>query len=263
MKKLLLVFFFFFVNTTSFAAAPEFSKYFAGKSGCFVLFSLQEHKIIAQYNYLGCEERLSPDSTFKIPLSLMAFDEQIITPDSVFKWDGKIRSQTAWNRDQTPQTWLQNSTVWVSQELTPKLGMTKIKDYLKQINYGNQDFSGTPGKEDGLTTAWLNSSLKISGDEQLIFLTALVNNKLPFSEEAIRETKKNMFMETSANGWKLYGKTGSDKDVGWFIGYIEKAGQTYIFVLNYSDLVNTGEQESHGLQAKVMTKNLLGDLGIF
>ena len=51
--------------------------------------------------------------------------------------------------------------MWLSQLLTPQLEMPKIKNYLQKFNYGNQDFSADVGKNNGLTNAWLNSSLKI------------------------------------------------------------------------------------------------------
>ncbi len=257
------------------ASTPDFSTYFKEKSACFIVFNLDENKLTTKYNPSRCEEKIPPDSTFKIALSLMAFDQKIINQNTVFKWDGQDRSLSFWNQDQTPKTWLKNSAVWVSQQLTPQLGLDKIKYYLEQFDYGNQDFSGGPGKNNGLTHAWLSSSLKISGNEQLVFLKKLIMNKLPVSKSAMTDTKENMYLETSPNDWKLYGKTGTGSPThqsinhtraledGWFIGYVEKGKQTYLFVLNFSDSKPPNSTEAGGTRAKKITKALLTKMNLF
>ncbi|WP_275896566.1 penicillin-binding transpeptidase domain-containing protein, partial [Klebsiella pneumoniae] len=81
-------------------------------------------------------------STLNIELSLMAFDAEIIDQKTIFKWDKTPKGMEIWNRNHTPKTWMQFSVVWVSQEITQKIGLNKIKNYLKDFDYGNQDFSG-------------------------------------------------------------------------------------------------------------------------
>ncbi|MFN8770472.1 MAG: penicillin-binding transpeptidase domain-containing protein [Neisseriaceae bacterium] len=220
-------------------------KYFEDYQGCFILYNLNTNKIITKYNEKRCAKRISPDSTFKIALSLMAFDQRVINESSVFKWDGKNKGMSQWNHNQTPKTWLQYSVVWVSREITPQLGMLKIKDYLQKFNYGNQDFSGDPGKNNGLEHAWLSSSLQISANEQLYFLRQMLNKQLPISSSAIHSTMNNLYIGKLSNGWSLYGKTGSGwKDTdnykyvtidGWFEGFVIKGKQKYIFVTNISE----------------------------
>lgn len=255
--------------------AVDLTPYFKNKTGCFILFDLTENKTVAEYNPTRCETRIAPDSTFKIPLSLMAFDQKIIGQDSVFIWDKKDHGIDVWNQDQTPQTWLTYSTVWVSQTLTPALGMHKIKSYLQKFNYGNQDFSGNPGKHDGLTQAWLSSSLKISAYEQLEFLKKLDTNELPVSKMAARNTLLNMYLETSPKGWNLYGKTGTGGPVqtptndqfaredGWFVGYVTKKHHTYVFVLNFSDTRKPSTSEAGGPRAKEIAQKVLRQMQVF
>jgi len=267
------------IITHAFAADnKKLSSYFVGKSGCFLLLNLKENKMVTTYDPDRCSQRISPDSTFKVPLSLMAFDQKIITPQTIFKWDHTDKFLNNWNQDQTPYTWLKNSVVWVSQELTPKLGVNKIKDYLAKFNYGNQDFSGDPGKNNGLTHAWLSSSLKISANEQLTFLKNFAMSKLPISQEAMQNTKENMYLGKSPNGWNLYGKTGSGvspedmkqsernprvKRDGWFIGLIEKGDKEYVFALNFSDLKPVDLSVAGGTQAKQITQAILAQMGLF
>lgn len=250
-------------STALYASTPDVSSYFTGKTGCFILYNLNQNALTTEYNSEQCKKQIPPQSTFKIPLSLMAFDQNLITQDTVFKWDGEDRGRTQWKHDQTPKTWLSNSVVWVSQEITPKLGMKKIKHYLKVFQYGNEDFSGDRGKDNGLERAWLNSSLKISADGQLSFLKNFATGKLAVNPGAVNHTKENMYLETSANGWKLYGKTGSNitPAIGWFMGFVEKSGQTYIFVTN---ITGQGENaEISGIKAKEITQKILTAMGLF
>ncbi len=194
--------------------------------GCFSLYDLQQQKFLCELNSERFSRRFTSASTFKIPLSLMAFDQELIDQNTIFEWDGKERGYDFWNQDQTPQTFLSRSVVWVSQSLTPKLGLEKIQSYLEKFNYGNQDFSGDSGKNNGLANAWLSSSLKISAGEQMTFLTTLVTERLPVSQQAMRNTKDNIFLKELKSGWKFYGKTGSgrenDKQIGWFVGFLQK-----------------------------------------
>jgi len=145
------------------------------------------------------------------------------------------------------------------------LGMAKIKSYLKEFDYGYYDFSGHQGRHDGLTTAWLSSSLKISANEQLSFIEKLISRKLPVSSQAIQSTEDNMFIGCLKSGWELYGKTGSGYSPerlpeGWFVGFLIKGKQKYIFVTNYTDN-KTISKKSGGLTAKNITLKLLKETG--
>lgn len=247
-----------FFTLAAYASPPNFSKELQGKTGCIILFNNAENKLIEKYNPSRCAERITSASTFKIPLSLMAFDQKIINQNSVFIWNGKDYGRTVWNQNQTPHTWLKNSVVWVSQEITAKLGLTKIKMYLKKFNYGNQDFSGDPGKNNGLTHAWLGSSLKISADEQLTFMQALINDKLPVSPQAMSYTKINMYLDSLPNSYKLYGKTGSSANNGWFVGYAQRFSKKYIIIVNLDDS-NPGS-ESLGMKAQKIATEITKSL---
>lgn len=264
---------------TNAATQNNFALLFKPYHGCFILYHLNKHRIVEEYNpHHQCDLRISPDSTFKIPLSLMAFDQGIINQHTIFKWDGKMEDLPGWNQDQTPETWLQYSVIWVSRQITHQLGAACIKKYLAAFAYGNQDFSGDPGKNNGLTHAWLSSSLKISAVEQLHFLQTMLTNELPVSSDAVVYTKKNLFLGKLLNGASYYGKTGSGRHGqnerqahssrlrdGWFVGYVEKGNQQYIFVSNLTDKFptateNNGVLKPYGSQLlKPITIQLLND----
>ena len=260
--------------------AQEYSQLFKNYDACFILYDLNADKIVTEYNsHNRCNEQIAPDSTFKIPLSLMAFDRGIINQNTVFKWDGKkSRAYPDWNHDQTPKSWLQYTVVWVSQQITPQLGYSTIKYYLADFHYGNQDFSGDPGKNNGLTHAWLSSSLKISAVEQLNFLKTMSTHQLSITPEAIENTEKNLYQGKLNCGADYYGKTGSGRHgrnerektpsklrEGWYIGFVEQKTRRYIFVSNLTDRFPAKTNEFGNLtpagssDSKAITIKLLND----
>jgi beta-lactamase class D len=110
------------------------------------------------------------------------------------------------------------------------------------FHYGNEDVSGNPGKHDGLTQAWLSSSLQISPLEQLAFLEKLVRRQLPVKPKAYDMTGRITAIGTFRDGWDVHGKTGtgfptaadgsSDENhaFGWFVGWASRGARTVVFV---------------------------------
>lgn len=197
----------------------------------------------------NCSLRHSPCSTFKIPISLMGYNDGILIdathPEYPYK-PGYIDQygsfpMEAWKQPQNPTTWIKNSCVWYSQIITKELGPPKFKQYVDQFQYGNQDVAGEPGKNNGLTNSWLSSSLQISPQEQIIFLEKLTTSVLPISQNAQYLARNLFFVEDLPNGWKLYGKTGSsfqinadgtqnqDRQIGWFVGWVTKGNRIIVF----------------------------------
>lgn len=216
------------------------------------------------------DNRYAPMSTFKIALSLIGFDSGILIDERHPVWpfkEGYDDFRDAWKQDQTPKSWMKESCVWYSQVLTQQLGMEKFQDYVTKFDYGNQDLSGDTWQNNGLTNAWLSSSLAISSVEQIAFLEKMLEGKLPIKPHAIAMTKNILFVEELKNGWKLYGKTGmgnllnADKSKkpglyhGWFIGWIEKGDRRIVFSNHIED--NTKEVIGAPLRAKADAKERL------
>lgn len=186
-------------------------------------------------------ERMTPCSTFKIALSLMGFNSGILkdvhNPVWLFQ-EGYDDFLESWKSPQTPQSWMKTSCIWYSKVLALQLGAENFQAYLVTLDYGNQDASG------GLTSAWVGSSLKISPREQVAFIRKMIQEKLPVSCDAVQMTKKLLFVEGFADGWKLFGKTGwsgssskpdGQNQLGWFVGWIEKDNCFFPFAYNIRD----------------------------
>jgi bla regulator protein BlaR1 len=191
-----------------------------------------------------CYERVTSGSTFKIAISLMGFDSGILrdahAPTLPFK-KGYVDWIPSWRTATDPTSWMKNSVVWYSQQTTTRLGAARVQRYADSFNFGNHDLSGDPGKNNGLTLSWISSSLKISPDEQVAFLTNVVNRKFPLTPHAYAMTAQLLKQTSLANGWEIYGKTGSGSpvlpdgtqvdghDYGWFVGWATKGTRTIVF----------------------------------
>ena len=252
------------------AAERDFARFFAGRDGCFELYDMKTNKLVVRFNPDRCAERTSPCSTFKVPLALMAFDSGILEDEtSQMKWDGTKTGRDTWDRDQTASTWMQYSVVWFSQRLTPQLGVERVKVYLPRFDFGNQDMSG------GLTTAWLESSLQVSPDEQLRFWRKFWREELPVSKHAFDMTKKITLVDASPSGWTLHGKTGSGRIaakgpdqksvlwLGWFVGHVARNDREYVFVTSYSDRVESADHRPAGWIARDIAKKILAEMGLY
>jgi beta-lactamase class D len=198
-----------------------------------------------------CDRRVTPASTFKIALSLMAFDSGYLIdehhPALPFE-KGYPDFIESWKTTTDPASWMKNSVVWYSWQITGRLGKERFKDYVIAFNYGNEDVSGNPGKHDGLTRAWLTSSLKISPLEQLDFLRRLLGRELPVNARAYEMTSRITAIGVLGNGWQVHGKTGTGsrvaedgsidptRQVGWFVGWASRGDRTLVFARCMEDV---------------------------
>jgi len=112
-----------------------------------------------------CATRVTPASTFKVALAVMAWDAGIITsahePKLEFQKGYADWAGETWRQDTDPTMWMEYSTVWYSQRLAERLGAAGLTGYGQSFGYGNADFSGDAGKDNGLERSWISSSLKI------------------------------------------------------------------------------------------------------
>ena len=183
-----------------------------------------------------CDKRLPPMSTFKLPLALMGYDAGVLrdahTPVLPFR-QGYADWRPVWRQSHDPTSWMKESVVWYSQQLTLRLGAERFADYTKRFGYGNADVSGDPGKHNGLSDAWLGSSLRISPDEQIAFLRRVLQRDLGLKPQAYELSATLVRWPEQVGGWQVFGKTGSGSDggrkLGWYIGWLERDGRRVVF----------------------------------
>lgn len=185
-----------------------------------------------------CDQRVSPASTFKVPLALIGYDSGILSDAHTPTWDYKpeFRAVSRDHKAVDPTIWERDSIVWYSREIVRRLGAKSFAGYVSKFGYGNMDVSGDADKDNGLTQSWINSSLEISPVEQTAFLRQLLAGKMPVSAKA-HEMTRAILPTFQAGGWTVRGKTGStrlgnSKDkraLGWFVGWAEKGGRRIVF----------------------------------
>ncbi len=250
---------------TTFVHADIKGNIFGDKAGCLIVRELKSQKIVYQTKSKLCSEQLYACSTFKVPLALMAFDSGILKDEhSAFRWDGKPQLLKGWEKDHTARSWLKDSVVWFSQRITPMLGLEKMKSYLADFKYGNQDMSG------GIDKAWLGSSLKVSPEDQVDLLIRLKKRKLKLKSDAIDKTLSMLPIEVDEPTLKISGKTGSGFSfndpktetvppfrVGWYVGYMTRDSKEYVFAVAFKDKATKGVFNFGGMEArKIAIENL-------
>lgn len=216
-----------------------------------------------------CDQGVSPASTFKVPLAVMGYDAGVLKDERTPAWDYNAEFN-ALKKDQKtvdPTIWEKESIVWYSRQITRELGNDKFGGYVTKFGYGNKDVSGDPGRNNGLTNAWLASSLKISPDQQVEFVRRLVTGKLPVSEKAHALTKAIIPLFESGDGWTVHGKTGAiwlrtktgtfdkNRPIGWFVGWAENGGRQIVFAR-----LEIGSEETSTPKSFLVRNSLLKDL---
>lgn len=234
----------------------DLSPYFKGIEGSFVLYDLQTK----QYNIHNKEksvQRVSPNSTYKIYSALIALEDNIIQKDNLtLNWNGEKQPYEAWNHNQDLYSAMENSVSWYFQQLDKAVGQERVQYYFDQMEYGNSNLSG------GISHYWMESSLRISPIEQVELLKDFYTNDMIFQSEHINLVKESLKI-SERNEVVLSGKTGTGvvqgKEVsGWFIGYVERAGEVFIFATNIQD-----QDGVSGSLAAEITLSILKDKNIY
>lgn len=231
----------------------DYSDFFQGIEGCFIMLS-EESGDFTVYNKEMTQERYSPMSTFKIPHSLIGLEEGILTDgDHVYKWDGVKRYFDYWNKDHNLKSAMANSVVWYYERLASEIGEETMQTHLDNMSYGNNDISG------GLTKFWLDSSIKISPEEQVLFMKQLYNAEIPYSERSL-DIVKEIIIRDKSDHMIFSGKTGTAAygTLGWFVGALEKDNKRYYFAT-----LLIGEEVATGAKAQEISKDILVDMHLY
>ncbi|HYE13734.1 MAG TPA: penicillin-binding transpeptidase domain-containing protein [Pyrinomonadaceae bacterium] len=243
--------------------APDLAPYFKGRPGTFVLYDLKNDRYL-RHDPKRAAERFPPFSTFKIPNSIIGLETGVIK-DAEFemKWDsekyppsGDTAPFNTWWQDQTLRTAFKRSAVWYYRELALMVGEKRMKEMVSKLGYGNEDISG------GLDRFWLGSTLKISADEQVEFLKAFHQGRLPVSERSVGIVKEIMVIEETPE-YKLSGKTGGGplgerRFLGWLVGFLETKDNTHFFAIQIEGPTYVSIRD----ERLRLTKQILTDLGL-
>lgn len=208
------------------------------------------------YNKKRADKGFLPASTFKILNTLIGLKEGVISENTVFKWDGKDKGWSMWNKDQTLKSALSYSCVWCYQEVAKKVGNNAYLNHFNLVNYGNKKTGPN------IETFWLDGDLRITAQQQINLMRKVYDKNLPYSGKDIEILKKIMVVEKNKN-YTLYGKTGwvnnSKQSVGWFVGFVETKSDPWFFAMN----INMTDIKQAPARKAITKEVLLGKKIIF
>lgn len=203
-------------------------------------------------------------STFKIVNSLIALETKTIpNANEVFTYHGQhdtslygVRTDVYHDMDMVEA--FQRSSVWYYLELAEIIGCEKYLEFLEKIPYGNGKVCGDE------LDFWNYGEFEVTPFEQILLLSRLISDQLPFAKEH-QKTLKEIMINDKYDPYILRAKTGWGRDkthnIGWWVGYVEHNDQTWIFATRIRR--RKGEDlEGFTRSRKDITLAVLRDLGI-
>lgn len=202
-----------------------------------------------------------PASTFKVINLLIALQTGVIRDENeVVRWVGKTDTTIYGYRpdiyhDMSVKEAFEVSAGWVFIELAKKIGPKRYRQFLTACGYGNAEVK----KGD----FWNFGPLKITPRNQVELLVKIYEEKLPFSKRSFSILKKVMITEEK-DGRVIRSKTGwgmiDGKDIGWWIGYVEKDGDVCFFATRLTK-PRTDKNPDFSRCRKDLTRKVLGENG--
>ena len=202
----------------------------AGVDGTFVLLDEGRGKLRG-HNRKRAEQRFSPASTFKIANALIGLSLGAVqNVDAVIPYTGDANPfMREWLEPMGLRGAMKVSNVPLYQELARRIGLTRMREAIERLGYGNQQIGSN------VTTFWLRGPLAISAVEQTRFLSGLAHQKLPFPRRAQQQVAQITQVD-SGPGWSLHAKTGWQNapgpGVGWWVGWVQRGDRITPFALN-------------------------------
>jgi len=207
--------------------AQEFAK--ADLAGVFALLDGDTGRFVTN-DVKRAHAPFLPASTFKILNSLVALDTGVVADEhEVINWDGVDRGSPGWNCDHSLESAFKASAVWFYQEMARRIGEERMAHWVRIAGYGNADIRGA------IDTFWLEGALRITANEQLLFLQRFRDGGLLFSSRTQDIVRRIMIVEEAPRhvlraktGWALRG----EGPIGWYVGWVERDGHAFYFALN-------------------------------
>lgn len=210
---------------------------FRGFAGTFVVRD-DRGLMDVRYNAERADLRFSPCSTFKLPFAIMFLENGIVRDlEAVVKYEprlaeGPLSTQPETAHDQTLTSAFQESANWYFDTVSRSLDRTVVEQFTVRSGYGNADVRDAA--EQG--SYWYDGRLRISANEQVRFLQRLHNGELGLSARTSGLIRQVAQVEETPR-WRLVAKTGACRGIGedtttlWYVGWVEKADDTYYFAL--------------------------------
>ena len=239
-----------------------------GANTCVVLSDARTGAIAYQYGALDvCMAPLPPCATFYVPAALIGLDAGVITPQTVYKWDGTVQPIGAWQTDADITRAWHNDIQWWWQNLTQTTGHDRLADALKRFDYGNHIVDGPErsfwqGPQNG-------GSLGISTRQQAAFFKRFYEGSLgaaPATTSFVQSLMVDEVRDDSRMGKatisNIPGSCAINADgsraVGWSVGRLQTPDRDLIFAASV-----VGENAPPGVQVQLKLKDSFADAGLW
>lgn len=200
-----------------------------GVTGTFVLYDVSKDEYTG-FDQERANTRYIPASTYKIANSLIGLTTGAVKDvDEILPYGGGEYFLDAWEHDMSLRDAIVISNVPIYQELARRIGLERMQENVRKLNYGNMDIGPVVDR------FWLDGPLAISAVEQAKFVSALAQQKLDFPTQHQQAVAEILELE-KGDGWSLHGKTGwqtaTEPGIGWWVGWVKRGDHIYAFALN-------------------------------
>jgi len=205
--------------------------------------------------------RLSPASTFKFHMAALALEHRLVKDyHQIIPYPGPPKPFMAeWAHDMSLQQAFHLSNVPVFQSFARRIGPQQLQDYIRLVGYGNQRMYGRCDEY------WLNHSLEISAREQCLLLAELAQGRLPLGRHAQKQTALLSRVQPAPlpGCSEFCAKTGltrkhprSNRQTGWYVGWLRKGNKLYCFAYNQPMQPHTDLQQRKQLCLELIKLSL-------
>jgi len=217
---------------------------------CFVLREAAKTNVVRKGG-AECARRTMPASTFKIPHAMIALETGVIDERETIAIP-LSQDFPSWGGDHTLRTATHDSVFPFFQVLARRIGPEREKEWLRKLDYGNQDASGQVDR------FWVNGTLRISPDEQVAFLEKLVTGKLPVSPHTVDYVRSAVThppgtyyatgqdhriedWPAGATLWAKSGFSGGRDRVSWYVGGMQRGARQWVFAARVAGAKEMGD----------------------
>jgi len=234
-----------------------------GLGTCVIVLDTQSGRKIYQYGKFDiCSASLPPCETFEPVAALIGLDAGLITPRTVFKWDGTPQPAKAWQVDANLAQAFQASNGWWFGVLSGQIGRERYASALRSFGYGNKDPSGP------ITSFWQGPArgggLTISPGAQADFMRRLYSGRLKVKPASLQTVQALLVNETrgtaqmSAVAASCPDQADRGRGVGWWVGRLKSPTRDLVFAA-----VVEAAEPPPGSEVGSSLKDAFADVGLW
>ena len=206
-----------------------------GLGTCVTLLDTETGRRIYRYGEpaAACAQPLPPCEIFELAAALIGLDAGLITPQTVFKWDGSPQPTKVWQADSNLAQAFQTSNGWWFARLSQQIGEARYTTQLNAFDYGGRAPAGP------ITSFWQGpvhgGGLGISGEAQAGFLQRLFGGKLPVKAQSLQALEAALPSDThgaatvSAIAGSCSDQADQSRGVGWWVGRLKSPQRDLVF----------------------------------